>query len=157
MARILEPSFRVPSEDTRLVPVFGEIALGMTKAQVKNLEIVPLIDETLNLLVYRDVVFGYASSIAYEFENNKLVAISIIPDIVLSNVDFATLQEYFYGMYDILIEYYGYPYGLDTNWYDDSDGYTLQALWKNYNHDTYLMARIRLDYSINGGIRISIN
>jgi hypothetical protein len=156
MARTLEPSFRVPSEDTSLVPVFGDIALGMTKEQVKNLETATLFSEEPNTLTYTDEwVFGFSAMVVYEFENNKLAAINVYHDGV-NELDLDLLETYFVMMYDNLSIIYGMPVFLDTDWFDDSNGYTLSAYWVTDDHSMLLITQIDVDYYASGGFRISI-
>ena len=147
----------VPFEDTTSVPVFDNIALGMTKEQVKNIETAKLYNETSNRLSYRNkLVFDFSANVSYEFENNKLVAINVFHDVVNDQGDLDLLETYFVVMYDNLSKIYGEPTVLDTNWYDDDDGYTLSAFWLTNDNNILLTSRIQADYSSFGGIRISI-
>ena len=148
----------LPPEVITNPPVFGDIALGMTKNQVKHLETGTLLNEKSDSLFYRDIwVFDYHSEVIYEFENNKLVAINIYHTVVDNLYDLDLLETYFKLMLDNLIYIYGKPYFLDTNWFDDSDGYTLSAYWSSNGHDTLLVTKVTVEYSTYGGIRISIN
>lgn len=158
LARTLEPSFRIPSKDKIFVPFFDDIALGMTKEQVKSLERATLVSETSNKLMYINKnVLGFTASVGYEFENNKLVSVYIFHDVVNNGYDLDALEAYFVVMYDELARVYGPATVLDTNWYDDEEGYVLLAYWYANDHETLLTSTINLDYSSFGGISFRIS
>lgn len=158
LARTLEPSFRIPSNDKIFVPFFNDIALGMTKEQVKSLEKATLISEEANELVYiNKKVLDFTATVGYEFENNRLITVNIIHDVVNNGYDLDALEAYFVVMYDELARVYGPATILDTNWFDDEDGYTLLAYWYANDHETLLTSTINLDYSSFGGISFRIS
>ncbi|WP_342560619.1 S1C family serine protease [Psychrobacillus sp. FSL W7-1457] len=139
-------------------PVFGDIAMGMTKQQVNNLSGGSLKNETQDLLFYSDVsVLGLLGDVNYEFKNNRLVAINIF-HYAVDNQDIDTLEAYFVLMHDVLSESYGLAKVLDTNWFDDKDVYRLAAYWVLADHNTLLNVTITSDYiQTYGGLRISIS
>ena len=158
-ARVLDDKFKPknPTPNTTSVPFLKDIALGMTKEQVKNIETATLINEEPTQLIYSNKwVFDLSAIVTYEFENNNLVAINIYHDVVNNQDDLELLEQYFAVMYHYLSTIYGEPTYLDTDWLDDYNNYALIAFWESYDHDTLLTTNIELDYTSFGGIRIEI-
>ncbi|MFJ8263836.1 S1C family serine protease [Rummeliibacillus sp. NPDC094406] len=138
-------------------PILGDIALGMTKAQVKKLETATLYQEKSDSLSYKDkLIFEYTASVIYEFKDDKLVAINIYHDVVNNQDDLDLLEKYFLLMYDNIAAVYGEADGLDTNWYDDDDGYSISAFWDEDKEGILLTSTIMEDFSSFGGIRIAL-
>ena len=114
------------------IPFIDGISLGMSKEQVKNTETAILYNEEYDTLRYTNKwIFDFSANISYVFENNRLVEIYIFHDVVNNQDDLELLETYFIVMYDYLTYLYGQPDGLDTNWFDDDDGYSLSALLGN--------------------------
>lgn len=154
----IESSFPLPSKPLPSTqdPVLGDIALGMTKKQVKELSGGKLLSEKSNQLFYENVlVLGYSAGVIYNFENNRLTSISIFHNVVDNQGDLDLLEKYFVVMLDKISKTYGKPYSLDTNWFDDKDVYALSALWRTKENDVFLTVRVKVD-SNYGGILITL-
>lgn len=146
----------VPSNQTLPVPGFTNIALGMTKEQVKSLEKSKLFREDTNTLMYTNkTVLDFTARVVYEFNNNKLTAINVYHDLAEGQDNLDTLEKYFVVIHDKLSAIYGKPTILDLDWFDDDDGYVLNAFWEMSQYDLLLIVHITFDYSTSGGIRIA--
>ncbi|CAM3228713.1 S-layer-like y domain-containing protein [Filibacter tadaridae] len=149
-----------PTEPTEpnQYPVLGKVALGMTKEQVKNLAGGYFSNETTNTLYFSNAnVLGYLADTSYEFQGNKLVAINVFHYVVENQYDLDILEAFFVVMYNEISDVYGRADILDTDWYDDNDGYSLSAYWMNPTHNTLLVVKIMESFDTYGGIRISIS
>lgn len=157
-AKIKSEPFVSPSTGTTLpIDGFTDIALGMTKEQVKGLENAPLLYEDTTILRYVDKqVMGLTGEVVYEFENNKLVAINVYHYIVDNQADLDILEGYFVVLHNDLSAIYGSPQLVDPDWSDDEDGYTLSAYWTLKQHNLLLIVQVDPNFSSNGGMRISI-
>src|SRR5699024_8151505 len=134
------------------------IALGMTKDEVKKIESSQLIKETKNDLMYINKnVFDFSAKITYQFENNKLTKVFVFHDVVDNRNDIDLLESYYVVMYNNFYNIYGTPVYFDTNWMDDGNGYSIVALWEAVSHDTFLSVKINLDSTSFGGFSISSN
>lgn len=147
----------LPIDNLSNVPILGNIALGMTKAQVKKLETATLYQENSNSLAYKNkLIFEYTANVIYEFKDDKLVAINIFHDVVNNQDDLKLLEAYFLAMYDKISAIYGESDSLDTDWYDDEDGYSISAFWDEDTEGILLTSTIMDDFSSFGGIRIAL-
>ncbi|HWI47331.1 MAG TPA: trypsin-like peptidase domain-containing protein, partial [Rummeliibacillus sp.] len=147
----------LPIDNLSNNPILGDIALGMTKAQVKKLETATLYEEKSDSLAYKDkLIFEYTADVIYEFKDDKLVAINIFHDVVNNQDDLKLLESYFMVMYDKIAAIYGESDDLDTDWYDDDDGYSISAFWDEDKEGILLTSTILEDFSSFGGIRIAL-
>jgi Copper amine oxidase N-terminal domain len=138
-------------------PVLGQVALGMSKQEVKSVAAGTLINETSTELLFQGaIVLGYSANVLYEFRNDKLIAINVYHDVVKNQSDLAILETFFVVMFEEIYNVYGDPVGVDTNWFDDVDGNRLSAFWQTVDHSTLLAVHVTLDYSTYGGIRIAV-
>ena len=145
----------IPTQPSpELIPVLGDIALGMSKEQVMNLSEGYYNGESGSDLYYSDE-YGYEAEIAYEFENNKLVAVSLFPYILMEQSDYTILETFFILMYEELELSFGVADVLDTDWFDDEEGYSLNAYWRTSFHDVLLRVAVSYDTGTYGAIRIS--
>lgn len=140
-----------------LIPVLGDIALGMTKDQVGYLAGGEFSHETVNGFLFSNVnVLGYLADVSYEFEMNKLIAINVYHYAADNQSGLTALEDFFLVMYEEAVRVYGGEDMLDIDWYDDEDGYALSAYWVTADHDLLLRVKMTMDYNTFGGIRISI-
>ena len=154
------PILSIPEQPTKPVqkPILGDVALGMTKQQVKQLSSGNFSSESTNNVYFSNVVvLGYLADISYEFENGRLVAINAYHYIVENQNSIDILEAFFVVLYDEISKQFGKAYSIDTNWYDDEDGFVLSAFWMNSDHNTLLTVKVTMDYETFGGIRISIS
>lgn len=153
---ITQPPQSMPNTDQPVV--LGNIALGMSKQQVKNVSGGYFFDETSNILRYSDVtVLGYLADVNYEFQSDKLIAINVFHHVVENQYDLNTLEAFFSVMYGEIEDAYGLEANIvDSNWYDDKEGYILSAYWVTIDFNTLLVVQIKSDASTYGGIRISM-
>ena len=139
-----------------VIPFIDGVSLGMSKEQVKNSETATLYNEGYGTLRYSNKwIFNFSANVSYVFENNRLVEIYIFHDVVNNQDNLELLETYFIVMYEQLSNLYGQPEGLDTNWFDDENGYSLSAYWVTNHHDVLLASKVNLDYTSFGGISIS--
>ncbi|WP_306009327.1 S-layer homology domain-containing protein [Bacillus sp. MMSF_3328] len=146
-----------PAPTPTKTPVIGNIALGMTKQEVKNTTGGYLAKEDATRLLYSGAnVLGLTADIIYEFSDNSLTSINIYHDVVNNAADLELLEEYFYLMYDNISSVYGEAAYIDADWGDDIDSYSWAASWPRQGFGTYLIVNVALDYSTWGGLRITI-
>lgn len=128
-----------PLEDI-VYPIFGDIALYMTKAEVKKLAPGRLVSEDKNSLEYEvRNLLGYDATVYYEFANNELMLIEVTN---LVNEDSYSLEDYFWNMYFTLAEIYGEEIYFDFDWFDDEEGFSLSSYWELINADLMLITYI---------------
>lgn len=138
--------------------ILGDIALGMSKQEVKDLQTATLVEETKDTLAYeRVLVLDLTATVIYEFQNDELIAIDVYHDVVTFADSLELLETYFVVLLEDMMGIYGEPTVIDTDWYDDEDGYSLSAYWQLADHQSLLAVKINYDYSTFGGIRIAIN
>lgn len=149
-----------PLSETIQIPGLHYIAIGMTKEQVKQAEPAWLLQEDSTSLMYTgNTIFSLPASVTYVFENNQLRSIYIFHDLILEEeyLGFDVLEAYFSIMYNDLSTIYGSPVFLDTEWYDDTDGFSLNAFWLvGSSQDILLTTQVNWDYTSIGGIVITI-
>ena len=148
------PASFIPSPTQ--VPVLGNVALGMTMEQVKQLTQGNFVEEDAIGLYYSDVnAFGYQADIIYEFQNNKLFAMTVY-HYIADQTEVENLEDYFNGMYDDFVETYGVADDLDQDWNDDEEDSSLYAYWMTPAYHLLLSVTMTFDNESYGGIRIEI-
>ncbi|WP_075618290.1 S-layer homology domain-containing protein [Paenisporosarcina indica] len=148
------PASFIPSPTQ--VPVLGNVALGMTMEQVKQLTQGNYVEEDATELFYSDVnAFGYQADVIYEFQNNKLFAMTVY-HYIANQTEVEILEDYFYGMYDDLVETYGVADDLNRDWNDDEEDYSLYAYWMTPAHHLLLSVTMTIDNESFGGIRFEV-
>jgi hypothetical protein len=105
------------------------VSLGMTKEDVKEIEVGTLIDETYDRLIYGDLDYlGYSVTAQYVFENGKLIGLDVIfNDAYMFNQYDA--EQLFLDVTSELEYGYGYADVYDVDWTDDEGDPALGALW----------------------------
>lgn len=138
------------------VPVIGNVALGMTMEQVKQLTQGNFVEEDGTELYYSDVnAFGHQADVVYEFQNNKLFAMTVY-HYIADQAEVEILEDYFNGMYDDLVETYGVADDLDRDWNDDEEDSSLYAYWMTPAYHLLLSVTKTFDNESFGGIRIEV-
>jgi S1-C subfamily serine protease len=152
----IKASFPIPAPSLQ-TPVLGNISLGMTMQQVKDLSGGVYYSEDKNYLYYSDVsAFGLLADVNYEFKNNKLISISVFHYIAFNVTDLDIIETYFDFMYAELSKIYGAADEVDSNWVEVDEGYVLTAYWSSPDHDTVLVVHVSWEDETFGGISISI-
>lgn len=152
----INASFPIPAPSLQ-TPVLGNISLGMTMQQVKDLSGGVYSSEDKNNLNYSDVTaFGLLANVNYEFKNNKLISITVFHYVAFNVTDLDTIETYFDFMYDELCKIYGAADEVDSNWVEVDEGYVLTAYWSSPDHDTVLVVHVSWEDETFGGISISI-
>jgi hypothetical protein len=137
------------------------VSLGMTKEEVKEIEVGTLVEEGADYLLYSNITFmDYPVSAEYVFENGSLVGLDVYFDNT-SLFDRSEAEDLFYGVTYELEEIYGYADEYDLYWSNDGPNPELAALWYGdstdvpaiyfyiYENDTYEMeSTIRLYISL---------
>ena len=149
-------SFPFPTTSDE-APGLGDISLGMTMEQVRNLSAGSYLSEDNNHLVYSDVtVLGYLADVIYQFQNNRLVAINVYHYVVDDIQDLDTLERFFVVLYDEVSKIYGEADELDTDWNNDEVDYHLSAYWTRPDHVTMVTVNMTINSNTFGGLSISI-
>lgn len=138
-------------------PTLDKISLGMTMEQVKNLSGGVFYSQENEYLTYTDVtVYGLMADVDYEFENNKLVSISVYHYVADNATDLESIENYFDYMYDQLRLTYGEADELESDWVEVDDGYRLAAYWAINKHDAFLLVQVFLNDETFGGVQFTI-
>lgn len=109
----------------------------MSKQEVKAVAAGTFDEEKNDVITYTGLtIFDISAVVAYQFENDKLVTMSLFHDVINDDTELEDLEDYYDEMYDNLSYLYGIPVDVDENWKDDPKGYFIGANWKtteNYN------------------------
>ncbi|WP_137792034.1 stalk domain-containing protein [Bacillus sp. E(2018)] len=136
------------------------VSLGMTKAEVKDIEIGTLIDETADRLTYSDINYiGYEVTAEYVFENGKLIGLDVsFIDAYLFNRSDA--EQLFTDITLDLEDSYGYADVYDMDWTDDEGDPALGALWYGDEVDipaTFLYIFDYGNYGMDAAVKMYIS
>jgi Copper amine oxidase N-terminal domain/Trypsin-like peptidase domain len=105
------------------------VSLGMTKEDVKEIEVGTLVEESTNSLIFTDIdLMNYYVTAEYIFENGKLIGLEVYFDEAYL-FDRNEAEDLFYGLTYELENTYGYADEYDLDWSDDGLNPEIAALW----------------------------
>ncbi|MBU8907607.1 S-layer homology domain-containing protein [Desertibacillus haloalkaliphilus] len=126
--------------------IIRDVAAGMTKQDVKQVEQSDLFYETEDSLFYHNAYqFGFPANILYTFNSNSLESIFFS----FEGVEYLSLDD-LELLYTVLLSDLENEFGTadihDDNWFDDQEDYVLRAIWWNtQNHDSTISLGVRVD------------
>lgn len=122
------------------VPDIGGVKLGMSKDQVKALNLGGTIQESEDELYITDAtILGRTSDLELLFLNDNLILMNMTPDHVFANQDLASAEAYFEKMHDEIRAQLGRADEADRDWTRDAYGSeSWEAYWAFEDFDLVL-------------------